>query len=163
MKRLILMRHAKSDWSAGQQNDHDRVLNARGRQSAEALGGWLKTEGVLPDQILCSDAQRTRETLHLLDLPQGIDTTFTRALYLATHNEMLGELRQATGDTVLMVGHNPGISIVASQIVGEAPGHPRFEEYLTGATLVATLNVEGWQDVEWGTAKVMNFVVPADL
>uniref|UniRef100_UPI0035189862 SixA phosphatase family protein n=1 Tax=Nioella sp. TaxID=1912091 RepID=UPI0035189862 len=65
MKRLILMRHAKSDWSLGQP-DAARPLNARGQRSAEAMGDWLREKGYLPDQILCSSAQRTRETLDLL-------------------------------------------------------------------------------------------------
>ena len=67
MKRLILVRHAKSDWSLGMA-DHDRPLNVRGRASAAAIGRWLREKNLRPDQVLCSTATRTRETLDLLDL-----------------------------------------------------------------------------------------------
>lgn len=162
MKRLILMRHAKSDWSSGGA-DHDRPLNARGRTSAEALGDWLRTQALVPDEVLCSTATRTGETLHRLGLPEGIDTRFTRDLYLAAHTDILRALQQATGDCVLVVGHNPGISIVAAHIVGAAPDHPRFDDYPTGATLVADFDITDWQDAGWGQANARHFVVPRDL
>ena len=60
--RLILIRHAKSSWANPGQGDHARPLNPRGRRAATAIGGWLADKGYVPDLILCSDAQRTRET-----------------------------------------------------------------------------------------------------
>ncbi|MFC6639321.1 SixA phosphatase family protein [Sulfitobacter sediminilitoris] len=116
MKRLILMRHAKSDWSGGG-NDHNRPLNPRGRKAAAALGDWLRAHDLLPDQVLSSSSMRTHETFVRLDLPQDIDVIFTRALYLATHDEILKAMRNASGDTILTLGHNPGSGIAASQIL----------------------------------------------
>ena len=62
-KTLILMRHAKSDWSSGVLEDHDRPLNARGQVAAAALGDWLRSKEWLPGEVLCSTATRTRENL----------------------------------------------------------------------------------------------------
>ena len=59
MLRLILMRHAKSDWSHLDLSDHDRPLNNRGKASAAALGDWLRVKSYLPDQVLSSTAART--------------------------------------------------------------------------------------------------------
>ena len=152
MKRLILMRHAKSDWSSGAGSDHDRPLNARGVAAAEALGGWLRAQNIAPG-----------ETYLGLGLAEDIPTTFTRDLYLATHTEMMAALRQATGDVVLMLGHNPGISIVAAELIDTPPDHPKFEQYPTGATLVADLEMDDWRDADWGKAIARHFVVPRDL
>ena len=62
VRRLILMRHAKSSWADDDAADIDRVLNCRGRKSCKAVGRWLRDEGQIPDQVLCSSAARTRET-----------------------------------------------------------------------------------------------------
>ncbi|HBS40186.1 MAG TPA: phosphoglycerate mutase, partial [Rhodobacteraceae bacterium] len=65
--RLILMRHANSDWHLGVP-DHARPLNTRGRQASTALGGWLRHNQYLPDEIISSTAARTLETCDLLKL-----------------------------------------------------------------------------------------------
>ena len=68
MKRLILMRHAKSTWDDPTQDDHERGLNGRGRVSARVVGEWLKTKGYIPNQVLSSSATRTRETFSRLGI-----------------------------------------------------------------------------------------------
>ncbi|MEW9919803.1 histidine phosphatase family protein [Marimonas sp. MJW-29] len=162
MKRLILMRHAKSDWS-GSGQDHDRPLNPRGRRSAGAMGDWLREQGLLPDEVLSSSSMRTRETLVRLNLPEETPTTFTRDLYLAPHHDILRTLRRATGKTVLMLGHNPGIGWFAREIVAHAPDHPQFDQYPTCATLVAEFDIDDWRDADWGKADARHFVVPREL
>ncbi|MGB3245645.1 MAG: histidine phosphatase family protein [Sulfitobacter sp.] len=163
MKRLILMRHAKSDWSGGAASDHDRPLNARGQHSSVALGHWLRAQDLLPDQVISSSAKRTGETFLGLGLPQNTAVSFTRDLYLATHHEIMGALRSATGEVVLILGHNPGISIMAAEILDTPPDHPQFDAYPTGATLVADFDIARWRDAGWGKAIARHFVVPRDL
>ncbi len=164
MKRLILMRHAKSDWSSRAATDHDRPLNARGRHSAEALGDFLRDNDLLPDQVLSSSAKRTGETLLRLKLPEKTDVTFSRDLYLATHNDMMSALQGATGQTVLMVGHNPGMRITAGEILAEPPvGSPQFDKYPTGSTLVADFDIDDWAQADWGMAQLAHFVSPREL
>lgn len=163
MKRLILMRHAKSDWSGGASSDHDRPLNPRGRKSAASLGDWLRHEGLIPDQVLCSSAMRTRETLVRLDLPTEPEITIARELYLATHHEILKTLRKAQGDCVLVIGHNPGISIAAAEFVTQMPDDPDFQRYPTGATLVADFDIDLWADADWRKANARHFIVPRAL
>lgn len=158
--RLILMRHAKSDWS-GAGDDHARPLNARGQGSARALGDWLRAKGYLPDQVLCSTAARTRETLALTGVKAP--TRFEDRLYHAAPATMLGSLRQATGQTVLMIGHNPGIASFAARLVRRAPSHPRFRDYPTGATLVADFEIADWEGLTLGEATARVFVIPREL
>jgi len=163
MKRLILMRHAKSDWSGGPSSDHDRPLNPRGRTASKALGAWLRAEGLVPDQVLCSSAMRTRETCLRLQLPEDTPTAETRALYLASADEIRAALTQAHGDTVLLIAHNPGIGLAAEAFVAVPPDHPQFAQYPTGATLVAEFEIEDWSQAGWGQANARHFVVPREI
>ncbi|MFZ7091648.1 SixA phosphatase family protein [Primorskyibacter sp. 2E233] len=160
MKRLILMRHAKSDWSFNLE-DHARPLNARGQRSAKALGDWLRAQGYIPDQILCSDAQRTRETLTLTGIEAP--TEYSPALYLADTRTMVDALRDASGGTVMMIAHNPGTCAVAHDLLREKPVHDRFDDCPTGATLVAEFDIDTWEKLEPGTGRALNFIVPRDL
>lgn len=161
VKRLILMRHAKSSWDDPWLDDHARPLNARGRRSAAALGDWLRARGHLPDMILSSDARRTRDTCDGLALNAPV--TYTPTLYHADAETMLDALDAAQGDTVLMVGHNPGIGDFARRILSDLPDHPRFHDYPTCATLVAELPVAAWDKSAFGVATALDFVVPREL
>lgn len=159
-KRLILMRHCKSDWSFDLE-DHDRPLNPRGLRSAEALGQWLRLNDTLPDQILCSSAVRTRETCEWLGLT--VAPELRADLYLADPDAMLAALRQASGDTVLMIGHNPGIGWMAHLLATQPPVHERFDDYPTGATLVAEFPITDWGDLSPGSGEVVDFITPREL
>jgi phosphohistidine phosphatase len=160
MKRLILMRHAKSDWSqAGP--DIERPLNPRGRRAAPVMGAWLTEQRCLPETVLCSPAVRTRETWERLGLDAPLD--IVPALYHATPATMLEVLRGARGETVLMLGHNPGIGAFADALLQRAPGHPRFAAYPTCATLVAAFDIDGWPALRLGTGTADAFAVPRDF
>ncbi len=160
MKRLILMRHAKSDWSLGLE-DHDRPLNKRGQRSAEAIGYWLARKGLTPDEILCSTSVRTRETLSLLGTTT--EPRFEAVLYHAEPRAMLDCLKDARGETVLMIGHNPGICVFAHELLARDPDHPRFEDYPTCATLVAEFEIDDWGALRPGSGVARDFVVPREL
>lgn len=159
--RLILTRHAKSSWNHGDLSDHDRPLNKRGRASADALGEWLRKRGFMPDTVLSSSSLRTRETYERMGFECA--PVFTRALYLASAPAMLRELQQASRETVLMLGHNPGTGELAERLAQTLPRHDRFLDYPTGATTVFEFDVPSWKDVQFGTGKVLAFTVPRDL
>lgn len=112
--RLLLMRHAKSDWSSGAQDDFERSLNERGVRDARRMGRWLADEAGLPATILSSPAQRTRDTLRLLGEGAGqpLDerTRFVDGLYLATAGGIREVMRaHAAGADLMVLGHNPGL------------------------------------------------------
>jgi phosphohistidine phosphatase len=160
--RLILMRHAKSDWGDPLQPDHARVLNGRGRKSARAMGEWLRARGEQPELTLSSDARRTQETTQCVGF--GGQITFTRELYHAGAEVMLRVLRGAgTAPCVLMVGHNPGIADFADRLVQTIPPHPRFYDYPTCATLIADFDVSDWGDVGFGTGTSIEFAIPREI
>jgi phosphohistidine phosphatase len=122
-RRLIVLRHAKSDWGTGADSDHERPLNKRGRKDAPRVGDRLAELGWIPQRVVSSDALRTRETWELIrdkfDPPP--DVTFTRRLYhagIAPVREVLGEL-PATIGTVMVIGHNPGWESVVQILSGQ--------------------------------------------
>ena len=165
MKRLILTRHAKSSWEDPLTPDHDRPLNERGKAAAADLGVWLASRGYVPDEVLCSDALRTRKTWSGLApaLPGTPLLHLKPALYHAGPDVMLAVLRHATEDVVMMIGHNPGIAEFAGRLVARAPVSADFSRYPTGATLVADFSVDRWEQAEFGSATTVDFIVPREV
>jgi phosphohistidine phosphatase len=165
MKRLILTRHAKSSWDDPLTPDHDRPLNERGKAAAADLGVWLSSRGYVPDLVLCSDALRTRKTWSGIApaLPGTPVLELKPALYHAGPDVMLAVLRHATGDCVMVIGHNPGIAEFAERLVARAPANPDFSRYPTGATLVCDFAVDTWDQVGWGMGTVDDFIVPREI
>jgi phosphohistidine phosphatase len=160
--RLILMRHAKSDWGSPLLSDYERPLNERGRKSAKAMGNWLHQQRCRPDLTLCSDAQRTQETCARVGL--GGDKQFTRDLYLASPIEMMHVLHTAGSlPTVMMIGHNPGIAELASLVLSQPVPHPRFHDYPTCATLVAEFDANNWAEISLGQGKAVDFAIPREI
>lgn len=158
---LILTRHAKSAWDTNVPSDHARPLNKRGRRSASAIGDWLRDAGQLPDQVICSSALRARETWELMKIKAP--AAFTERLYMAGSDMILKVLRQAEHPRVMLIGHNPGIAAFAHTIVSHPPGHARFDDYPTGATLIAEFAVKSWADLSWSSGTALDFTVPREL
>lgn len=166
MKKLTLMRHAKSSWADSDIPDVERTLGERGRAAAELLGKWLASEGREPDQVIVSGATRCQETWELVSA--GLSTqppvTTEASLYMATPDQILEIVRkQATGENVLVIAHMPGIGSLARELrVDPAPAHATFDKYPTGATTV--LEVQGeWAALDYGTTHLDTYVTPADL
>lgn len=122
MRRLLILRHAKSDWGEPGLSDHARPLNARGRAAAVAMGGFMRLHGLLPDLVLLSSSRRTRQTLEGLDLPAaGLGEVPLDALYLAEPDTILAVLREAPAAAamILLIGHNPGLHELAMALAGD--------------------------------------------
>ncbi|MFN6925484.1 MULTISPECIES: SixA phosphatase family protein [Tabrizicola] len=165
MKRLILTRHAKSSWDDPLMPDHDRPLNERGKAAAADLGQWLASRGYVPDEVLCSDAVRTRKTFSGIApaLPGAPVLELKPALYHAGPDVMMAVLRHAKGDTVMMIGHNPGIAEFAARLVAHPPHSADFARYPTGATLVVDFDVADWSQVTFGSGTAVDFIVPREI
>ncbi len=124
-RRLIVVRHAKSDWSAGVA-DHDRPLAGRGRREAVLVGRWLREHSVDIDLVLCSSAKRTRQTWKRVAAqldPQrvhGIELRVEERLYAASDRALLRVVRALpdSARAVLLVGHNPGLEDLVAELTG---------------------------------------------
>ena len=165
MKRLILTRHAKSAWDDPLTPDHDRPLNDRGKTAAADLGQWLASRGYIPGEVFCSDALRTRKTWSGIApaLPGTPVLELKPALYHAGPDVMLAVLRHGAHDTVMIIGHNPGIGEFASRLVSHPPLNAEFARYPTGATLVVDFNIESWTQAGFGIGTTIDFVVPREI
>lgn len=173
MKRLFLLRHAKSVRD-GSQNDRDRPLNARGRADAPRMGGYMQRKRYIPDRVLCSSAQRTAETWTMLasefsPLPQ---VKFLDSLYLATAGSIVRTIRQEADDAsaLLVIGHNPGLEDAARDLAAE-PASAQERQFLdtlenkfpTGALAVLRFDVRTWPEISEGSGTLIDFVRPKHL
>ena len=163
IKRLYLLRHAKSSWDDPDLSDHDRPLAGRGRRAAKAIGAYLREHDIEPDLVLCSSALRARETLERLELGAAA-VQIEPELYAAGASALLARLRRvpdAVG-SVMLVGHNPGLQDLALDLARPAPDVDELRvKYPTAALL--TLILEDWEALARGTADLAGFVRPRDL
>lgn len=167
MKRLGLLRHAKSDWDDISLRDFDRGLNTRGRKGAALMGEHIRQSGVKWDLVLASPAERVRRTLEAsgMDLP----TRFEEEAYLADAGTLLALLRTVGDDqgSVLLAAHNPGLQELALEIVPADAETALFDEvmqkYPTAAYAVFELDIESWADLAPGCGRLVHFARPRDL
>jgi phosphohistidine phosphatase len=164
-RRLILLRHAKSDWP--DVPDRDRPLAKRGRRDAPVVGRWLRKQGYLPDVVVCSAARRTRQTWDLVapELGGSPSVTFEPRAYAASALTLLYLVRElpATARAALLIGHNPGVEELAASLT-ESPGGGDGPRLRFPTAAVAVLEFAGaWADLVPGDARLLAFTIPADL
>jgi len=128
--QLILLRHAKSDWSSGARNDFDRPLNARGRADAPRMGAWLAANGYAPEAVIASPAARAKETAELVCAALDFtvtDIVFERELYGAPADVIRAVAAEYLQRhcRVMVVCHNPGIEYA---LLDYCPDAPAFDD-----------------------------------
>lgn len=153
MKKLLLLRHAKSSWEDRSLSDHDRPLNERGERDAPRMGRLLRDEGLWPDLILSSTARRARRTAELLLTDRESDTSeddteirYLSELYLADPEDYLGAVRRVAGqaESVLVVGHNPGLEMLLQSLTDA------WHRLPTAAIARIDLPIDAWTDLTPG-------------
>lgn len=168
-KRLILLRHAKSDWPEGV-DDHDRPLSDRGKKAAPVVGMYLEKNRLVPDLALVSTARRAQETWArtgraFKTMPPMRNC---RDIYEAEPTRILDVIRGVSADvrTLLIVGHNPGLEDLAQQLMkdtgGEA-GERLREKFPTAAMAVLSFDIADWKDIAIQTGSLDRFVTPKSL
>lgn len=168
MRKLLLLRHAKSSWDATGLDDHERPLNKRGVRDAPVMGAYIAKHDLNPDLVLCSDAVRTRATLTLLLPALGAPSPAVRyepRLYLAEPAAIVEVLHRVDPkvERCLVVGHNPGMHALALGLVGD--GDRKDLSALAMKFPTACLAVIDFDDVPWkglkpGTGRLRAFVSP---
>lgn len=159
MKKLTLIRHAKSDWSSGAASDFERPLNRRGNKAAPLMAGRILERGSVPDLLVSSPAQRAVETVELL--AQGLELVQEQIVLrhdiyeasLATLIEIVRHLPEP--GRVALIGHNPGLSELGLWLYTKAP------EWLpTCAVLELELAIDDWSAVSPGCATLACYDYP---
>jgi len=161
MKRLFILRHAKSSWTDIDLADFDRPLNERGLQAAPFMGRYIAKEGHMPDAIVSSPAKRARETAELVKEHSGFEPEigFDERIYEASPNtlrEVASELPD-TADSAMIVGHNPGIEGFIRHLTGQVEPMP------TAALAVIELDIDSWGKIDHLSGRVVSVIRPKEL
>ena len=170
MRRILLLRHAKSDWSDPAASDHARPLNRRGQDAARRIGAYLDRHRLVPEYVLCSTATRARETWDLVaaEIPAAPPPHHDERLYNAAAGSILDVLRQASPSikSLLLVGHNPGLQELSTLLIasGDLDDRERLHEKLpAGGLVVIDFPIEDWSRLHPRSGRLERFVVPRTL
>jgi phosphohistidine phosphatase len=168
MRRVYLLRHAKSSWKDRSLADRDRPLAGRGKRAAKAVAAHIEAEQVRPDLVLCSPARRCRETLARVEAAFGeqVEVRIDEALYAASEAGLVAQLRALPPEvhSVMIIGHNPGLEELALALASEGAERTRMEEkYPTAALATIDLSPDDWSAIESGSGELIAYVLPRDL
>ncbi|MFF4603024.1 SixA phosphatase family protein [Streptomyces sp. NPDC001339] len=164
MRRLVVLRHAKSAWPP-EVADHDRPLARRGLRDAPAAGRWLRTADCVPDLVVCSTAARARQTWELAaaQLPARPAVRHEPCLYGADPAALLAVVRETPPDvgTLLLVGHNPAVQDLVLLLAHEALSDAleRTREKFPTCAIAVLAQQDAWPAVAPGRALLTDLAV----
>jgi phosphohistidine phosphatase len=167
VKRLGLLRHAKSVWDDAGLRDFDRGLTERGRRGAVAIGRHIAEQGIAWDLTIASPAARVKHTLEAARL--DLSPRFEERAYLADTATLLDLLRTAEGEpaAILLAGHNPGLHELLFRLVDPEretrPFARAMEKFPTASFALLELAVTRWADLTAGCGELIHFARPRDL
>ncbi|MEX1034860.1 MAG: histidine phosphatase family protein [Sneathiella sp.] len=170
MRKLTLLRHAKSSWTDHARADIDRPLTSRGRRGALKIGSFMADNGIFPDLILCSPSRRTRETLSQINpfLPDGTEVQIEKSIYSAGHGDgLICYLKSSAIEEahVMIIGHNPTMQQMALNLATPSAenGYSRIEaKYPTAALTQIKFEIDDWSQLK-GRGELLHFVTPKML
>jgi phosphohistidine phosphatase len=149
MKTLLVLRHAKSSWNDPALDDHERPLNKRGRRDAPRMGELVREYGLIPDVVISSDAVRARLTAEAVaeEARYAGEILVDPRLYMARPADIVSLLPtvRENAETVMIVGHNPGLEKLVEQLTGERQDLP------TAALAQIVLPIDQWRDLKLST------------
>lgn len=164
MRELLILRHAKSDWSVAA-DDFDRPLKKRGRHNAGQVGDWLVEQKIFPDVIVSSPAKRAMQTVRRVAKAAGFDPvriTPNEKIYLADLPDLLDALSEVPGsaDKVMLVGHNPGMDELLEYLAGPVSDRTEDGKLMTTAALARLAMPENWNHLRKGCAELVALYRP---
>jgi phosphohistidine phosphatase len=162
MKRLVLIRHAKSDWSIPGQKDFDRELNTRGVMDAPRMGARLKDLQLFPSLVICSPAKRATQTMEYITEQlsvQGERITMEADVYEASARTLLHIVNTIDNKEtcVFIIGHNPGISFFSEYLTGKETG-----DMPTCSVAVIDFDTDDWATISQRTGNLTHYIYPKD-
>ena len=171
MRRLMLLRHAKTEHDAPSGRDQDRRLDNRGRHDATEIGGWIGRHPPFPDLVLVSHAVRAYQTWEIAweamkELVPEPQVELMPELYGADVSQLLETVRDASSANpkrLMIVGHNPGMHELALALAGsgDPAGRKALADNLpTSALAVFDFEIDDWADVAFRRGRLVLFVSP---
>jgi phosphohistidine phosphatase len=171
MRRLMLLRHAKTESDAPSGRDQDRRLDERGHTDAADIGEFIARHPPFPELILVSPAVRARQTWELAWTMMQARVPKPRVelvpdIYGAEVMQLLRSIRMSAGvdpQRLMLVGHNPGMHEFALALIGSgdaAARHELMRNLPTSGLAIIDFDIEDWSDVSFGCGRLMTFVTP---
>jgi phosphohistidine phosphatase len=170
MLRLMLLRHAKSNWSSSGMQDAARPLTDRGKAVARLMGAYMARHSLISERVLCSPARRTRETWAAIaaQWPADVDIVFDDRLYAATPQVVLSIVRAQDNSarTLLVIGHNPGLQETAELLIAAGDVEPRErlrEKFPTAALAVIDFAIDKWSRIHERSGRLDRYITPRSI
>ncbi|WP_213770163.1 histidine phosphatase family protein [Bradyrhizobium sp. dw_78] len=171
MRRLMLLRHAKTETDAPSGRDRDRRLDDRGHKDAAEIGQWIATHPPFPDAVLVSPAVRAHQTWEgvwaaIKDVAPSPHLELLPELYGADSPQLLQTIREASVHDprrLMLVGHNPGMHELALALAGsgDAAGRTRLADNLpTSGLVIYDFAIDDWNDVAFRRGRLVQFISP---
>jgi phosphohistidine phosphatase len=160
LKRLILIRHAKSDWSSNI-SDFERTLNEKGLRDAQKMGQFLKLNEIIPDLIISSGAKRAFSTAELISqsLTHNDKIVVKNEIYNAASDVIKNVVNkiEESYNTVFLVAHNPGLSNLIDNLSGQ------YIDLQTCCVAILEISVENWNQIIKDTAILKEHYNPKNI
>jgi phosphohistidine phosphatase len=170
MKRLAVLRHAKSSWKERELDDFERPLNGRGQRAARRMGREMSERAMHFDFVLASPAVRVRETINGVTQEHELvaPIRFEPRIYMARVAELLELVGTIPDDAenALLVGHNTSAERLVIKLAkdDERGLRKRVEEkFPTAALAVIELPIERWDALQPESGRLVELIYPADL
>jgi phosphohistidine phosphatase len=167
VRTIILLRHGKSSWSDPTLADLDRPLAPRGERASRRIAKYIRRKKLRPALVLCSPSLRTRQTLEAIESSLGKRSVveLEPQLYAASEGGLLQRLQALpeSVDSVMLIGHNPGLHELARTLASRGAELPRLEEFPTGALATLVVDSDSWAALGPGDAELVDYVVPRQL
>lgn len=170
MKRLLLLRHGKSEWGHADLDDFDRPLAPRGIKASKKIGAFLVERKLVPQHALCSDAVRAKQTWELVQDALGtrVETAFRGDLYLAEPKTMLTAAAGAPAscETLILIAHNPGLGRLTQELLADGDADAIADmgnNYPTAGLAVFECDIPDWRALPRAQAFLSHFVRPRQL
>lgn len=160
MKKLIIVRHAKSSWDFPELSDYDRPLNRRGKKNAPEMGRRLASRGILPDMIISSPAKRAAATAKRIAMEIGYsikDIKKEPLFYHGSMNDIINVVKSSSNkiSTLMIFGHNPDLTSVTNSLTGSD-----IYNIPTCGIAEIDFDISAWNEIEKNIGTLVNFDYP---
>jgi phosphohistidine phosphatase len=167
MKSILILRHAKSDWSNPELSDFERPLAKRGLKDAPRMGSVLKNNNCIPDIVLASPARRIKQTVELVTGACGYKTTihWEESFYGGTHYDLITALKKLPNHFTrpLVVGHNPEVEETIVELLSlrkVGSDHGFTIRVPTAGLICLDADIESWSQLKPGRCVLQWFLIP---
>ncbi len=167
MKSILILRHAKSDWSNPSLSDFDRPLTKRGLNDAPRMGRILIQFGCMPDLIISSPSMRTRQTVELTAFDNGYrgEILWDDTMYGGSFSDIITALHSIPRNIScpMVVGHNPGVEETISLLLSPREQNPATSARFripTAGLVYLDAHIDTWKDLKPGVCVLRWFLIP---